>query len=96
MKTLKPIHPGRFIKEDWLADNGLTQNSLARALKIPVSRLNDIIQGKRGITADTAARLGRFFGNSPTFWLHLQADYDLRTVDVKRITNEIKPFGYVA
>ena len=96
MKTLKPIHPGQFIKEDWLADNGLTQNSLARALNIPVSRLNDIIQGKRGITADTAARLGRFFGNSAAFWLHLQTDYDLRLIDEKRITHEVKPFEHAA
>jgi len=96
MKTLKPIHPGQFIKEDWLADNGLTQNSLARALRIPVSRLNDIIQGKRGITADTAARLARFFGNSAAFWLHLQADYDLRTIDQKRISSEVKPFEHAA
>ena len=91
MTTLKPIHPGRFIKEDWLADFDLTQNSLARGLKIPVSRLNDIIQGKRGITADTAARLARVFGNSPAFWLNLQADYDLRRVDSKRIQNEVTP-----
>ena len=96
MKTLKPIHPGQFIKEDWLADNGLIQNSLARALKIPVSRLNDIIQGRRGITADTAVRLGRFFGNAPAFWLHLQADYDLRTIDAKRITQEITPRAHTA
>ncbi|HNW40497.1 MAG TPA: HigA family addiction module antitoxin [Opitutaceae bacterium] len=96
MKTLKPIHPGQFIKEDWLADQGLTQNSLARALKIPVSRLNDIIQGRRGISADTAVRLGRFFGNSPAFWLHLQADYDLRMIDEKRITEEIVPHVHAA
>jgi antitoxin HigA-1 len=96
MKTLKPIHPGQFIKEDWLADNGLTQNSLARALKIPVSRLNDIIQGHRGISADTAARFGRFFGNSPAFWLHLQADYDLRTIDAKRILQEVAPHAHAA
>jgi len=96
MKTLKPIHPGQFIKEDWLADQGLTQNSLARALKIPVSRLNDIIQGRRGISADTAVRLGRFFGNSPAVWLHLQADYDLRMIDEKRITEEIVPHVHAA
>ena len=96
MKTLKPICPGQFIKEDWLADNGLTQNSLARALKIPVSRLNDIIQGQRGITADTAVRLGRFFGTSPAFWLHLQVDYDLRTINAKRITAEVTPHAHAA
>ena len=96
MKTLKPIHPGQFIKEDWLGDYGLTQNSLARALRIPVSRLNDIIQGRRGITADTATRLGRFFGTSAAFWLHLQADFDLRTIDAKRISQEVAPLAHAA
>ena len=96
MKTLNPIHPGRSIAEDWLVDNGLTQNSLARALKIPVSRLNDVIHGRRGITADTAARLGRFFGNAPSFWLHLQADYDLRVIDMKRISREVAPRAHAA
>lgn len=93
MKTtpLPPIHPGQFLKEDWLGDYGLTQYALAKSLKIPQSRLTDIIKGRRGISADTAARLARFFGNSPGFWLNLQADYDLRLIDTKRIEREIAP-----
>jgi addiction module HigA family antidote len=88
-KTLKPIHPGQFLKDDWLADYGLTQYALAQALKIPASRLNDIIKGRRGITADTAARLGRFFQNSPSFWMNLQSDYDIRCVDAKQIEQDV-------
>ena len=89
--TLPPIHPGQFLKEDWIGDCGLTQYALAKSLKIPQSRLTDIIKGRRGISADTATRLARFFGNSPGFWLNLQADYDLRLIDTKRIEREIVP-----
>ncbi|MFA5263714.1 MAG: HigA family addiction module antitoxin [Opitutaceae bacterium] len=94
MKTksqIKPWHPGELIKEDFLADYGLTQYALAKELKIPQSRLTEIIKGRRGITADTALRLARYFGNSPEFWLNLQADYDLRTADRKKIENEVHP-----
>lgn len=83
------MHPGQMIKEDFLGDYGLTQYALAKALKIPQSRLTEIIKGRRGITADTAVRLGKFFGNSPGFWLNLQTEYDLRMVDAKRIAQEV-------
>jgi addiction module HigA family antidote len=83
------MHPGQMIKEDFLGDYGLTQYALAKALKIPQSRLTEIIKGRRGITADTAVRLGTFFGNSPGFWLNLQTEYDLRMVDAKRIAQEV-------
>jgi addiction module HigA family antidote len=88
-KTIPPMHPGQMIKEDFLGDYGLTQYALAKALKIPQSRLTEIIKGRRGITADTAVRLGKFFGNSPGFWLNLQTEYDLRMVDAKRIAQEV-------
>lgn len=94
MKTtqaIKPWHPGEIIKEDFLADYGLTQYALAKALKIPHSRLTAIIQGKRSVTADTAARLGRYFGNAPQFWLGLQAEYDLRTINREKIEHEVLP-----
>lgn len=90
-QTIAPWHPGEILKEDWLADYGLTQYALAKALKIPHSRLTDIIKGRRGITADTALRLARFYGNSAAFWLNLQADYDLRTADAARIAAEVQP-----
>ncbi len=92
-KTIPPLHPGQMIKEDFLSDYGLTQYALAKALGIPQSRLTEIIKGRRGITADTAARLGKCFGNSPGFWLNLQAEYDLRQVDTKRIAREVSPIA---
>jgi len=89
--SIAPIHPGEMIKEDFLSDYGLTQYALAKALKIPHSRVTDIVKGRRGITADTALRLARYFQNSAEFWLNLQAEYDLRTADVKRIEAEVQP-----
>jgi addiction module HigA family antidote len=89
--TIKPWHPGEIIKEDFLGDYGLTQYALAKALKIPHSRLTAIVHGKRSVTADTAARLARYFGNSPQFWLGLQAEYDLRMVNSTKIENEVLP-----
>lgn len=91
-QPLRPWHPGELIKEDWLADYELTQYALAKALKIPQSRLTDIIKGRRGITADTAARLERFYGNSAEFWLGLQSHYDLAVLDAKKIEAEVEPF----
>ena len=92
-KTIPPMHPGQMIKEDFLGGYGLTQYALAKALKIPQSRLTEIIKGRRGITADTAVRLAKFFGNSPGFWLNLQTEYDLRMVDSKRIAQEVSPIA---
>jgi len=83
------MHPGQMIKEDFLGDYGLTQYALAKALKIPQSRLTELIKGRRRITADTAVRLGKYFGNSPSFWLNLQNEFDLRMVDSKRIAQEV-------
>ena len=89
--SIAPIHPGEMIKQDFLADYGLTQYALAKALKIPHSRITDIVKGRRGITADTALRLARFFQNSAEFWLNLQVEYDLRTADAKKIDAEVQP-----
>ena len=91
VQVIAPMHPGEMIKEDWLADYELTQYALAKALKIPHSRLTDIIKGRRGISADTAVRLARFYGNTPEFWLNLQAHYDLHTVDAQKIEQEVAP-----
>ena len=70
-------HPGRILHEQFLKPTGLSQNALAREIGVPPRRINEIILGKRGITADTALRLARHFGNSAHFWMALQADYDL-------------------
>jgi addiction module HigA family antidote len=95
-KTIRPWHPGEIIKEDFLADYGLTQYALAKALHIPQSRLSSIINGRRSITADTAARLGRFFGNSAQFWLGLQSLYDLETLEMDKIEAEVEPLAVAA
>ncbi len=76
-KKLNPIHPGEVLQEEFLVHFELSQNRLALALGVPARRINEIVLGKRGISADTALRLARYFGNSPEFWLGLQMDYDL-------------------
>jgi addiction module HigA family antidote len=79
-KTLTPVHPGEVLAEDFMAPAGLTANQLALSLRIPANRITTIIAGKRGITADTALRLARYFGTSAEVWMGLQADFDLQTV----------------
>jgi addiction module HigA family antidote len=78
-KKLAPVHPGEVLAEDFIAPSGLTANQLALSLRIPANRITAIIAGKRGITADTALRLARYFGTSAEVWMGLQADYDLQT-----------------
>ena len=77
MKTMTPIHPGETLLEDFLKPLGLTANRLAMELIVPATRVNDIVRGKRSITADTALRLSRYFGTTPQFWMNLQTNYDL-------------------
>ena len=76
-KKLTPIHPGEILLEEFLKPLGLSQYRIARDLSVPPRRINEIVHGKRGITADTALRLGQYFGTSARFWLNLQARYDL-------------------
>jgi antitoxin HigA-1 len=76
-KELHPVHPGEILLEEFLKPMGLSQNRLALDISVPPRRINEIVLGKRSITADTALRLARYFGNSPQFWLGLQGDYDL-------------------
>jgi antitoxin HigA-1 len=76
-EKLKPVHPGEVLQEEFLKPLGLSQNRLAFAIRLPARRVNEIIHGKRRITADTALRLARHFKMSPQFWLGLQMDYDL-------------------
>jgi len=77
-KQLEPIHPGEILLEDFMKPMGLSINRLARELIVPPGRISDIVNGKRAITADTALRLGKYFGVSPRTWIGLQAEYDLR------------------
>ena len=77
-KLLEPIHPGEILYEEFMKPMEVSINALARKIAVPPNRVSDIVNGKRSITADTALRLGKYFGVSPEIWLGLQADYDLR------------------
>ena len=94
-KKLPPIHPGEILIEEFLEPMGISQYRLAKDISVPPRRINEIVHGKRSITADTALRLGRFFGMSPQFWLNLQSRYDLEmTADFleDRLENEVNAF----
>lgn len=75
---IEPIHPGEILMEDFIEGFGITQNKLAVAIGVPPRRINEIVHGKRGITADTAIRLARYFGTSEELWMNLQSNYELR------------------
>lgn len=75
---LDPIHPGEILREEFMVPLGLSANALAMALRVPVSRITEILHGRRSISADTALRLARYFDTSPDLWLGLQTEYDLR------------------
>ena len=76
--TMAPIHPGEILLQDFLEPLGVTQHRLAVSIAVPPRRINEIVHGKRRISADTALRLGTYFGVSPEIWLNLQSEYDLR------------------
>lgn len=78
---MPPIHPGETLREDFLKPLGLSANRLALELRVPVTRVNDVVRGRRTITADTALRLARYFGTTPQFWMNLQANYDLEVAE---------------
>ncbi|NUM56719.1 MAG: HigA family addiction module antidote protein [Candidatus Hydrogenedentes bacterium] len=80
-RKLKPVHPGEVLLEEFLKPMALSQNRLALEIGVPARRINEIVLGARRITADTALRLARYFGNSAQFWLGLQMDYDLDTAE---------------
>ena len=80
-KKLPPIHPGEILMEEFLEPMGISQYRLAKDMSVPPRRINEIVHGKRSITADTALRLGRFFSMSPQFWLNLQTRYDLEVTE---------------
>jgi len=91
---LNPVHPGEILLEEFLKPMGLSQNRLAISLGVPARRINEIVLGKRRITADTALRLAHYFDNSPQFWLGLQMDYDLDVAEdalAERIEREVRP-----
>lgn len=93
-KKLKPVHPGEILREEFLAPLGLSMNRVALDLRVPVTRIADIVNEKRGITADTALRLARYFKNSPTFWMNLQTRYDLEVAGdeiADKVERDVRP-----
>jgi addiction module HigA family antidote len=96
---MRPVHPGEVLREDYLLELGLSANALARALAVPAPRINDIVRERRGVSADTALRLARYFGTTPQFWLNLQAAYDLRVAEIAAgslIRREVKAMSTAA
>ena len=93
MNNMRPIHPGEIIKEEYLKPLSMSVNALAVALRIPASRINDVVRQKRGVSIDTALRLARYFNTTSQFWMNLQISYDLKIArqNMEKIENEIIP-----
>ena len=92
---MRPIHPGEILREEYLQPLGLSVNALAIKLRVPATRLHEIVKERRSITADTAMRLARFFGGDAQSWLNLQSSYDLRLAEISHaaeISEDIKPY----
>ena len=93
-RKLKPVHPGEVLREEFMEPLGLSMNRLALDLHVPITRISEIVHERRAVTADTALRLGRFFENSPEFWLNLQARHDLeitRDKEQAKVEREVRP-----
>ena len=93
-KKLKPVHPGEILREEFIVPLGLSMNRVAMDLRVPVTRIADIVNEKRGITADTALRFARYFKNSPTFWMNLQTRYDLEVAEDEiafKVERDVRP-----
>lgn len=91
---MRPVHPGEILREDYLVPLEMSANALAKALHVPAPRINEVVRERRGVSADTAMRLARYFGGDARSWLNLQAAYDLRLAEIenaKRIEREIVP-----
>ena len=92
---MRPVHPGEVLREDYLVPFNMSANALAKALNVSAPRINEVVRERRGITADTAMRIARYFGGDARSWLNLQAAYDLRLAkraNTRRIEREIVPF----
>ena len=97
-RKLKPVHPGEILHEEFMVPLGLSMNKVAMALRVPVTRIADIINERRGITADTALRFARFFGNSPVFWMNLQTRYDLEVAEdeiARKVERDVQPLAEI-
>ena len=97
-RKLKPLHPGEILREEFMAPLGLSMNKVAMALRVPVTRIADIVNEKRGITADTALRFARYFNNSATFWMNLQSRYDLEVAEdeiARQVERDVQPLAEI-
>lgn len=94
-KYLPPIHPGEILDTEFMQPLNLSQNALAKAIGVPPRRINEIVHGKRAISADTAMRLSRFFGTSAQFWLNLQAEYELDCITYAERTQGKHTFDFI-
>lgn len=93
---LRPVHPGEILREDYMVPLGLSMNRLALELRVPVTRIAEIVHERRGITPDTALRLARYFDTTPLFWMNLQSAYDLAAAEdqeLEKIKRDIHPFA---
>jgi antitoxin HigA-1 len=94
MRDIEPVPPGEVLLEDFLKPMGITQYRLAKSIKVPASRVHDVVHGKRSINTELALRLARFFGTDARSWVNLQAHYDLKRAEIElaaRVKREVKP-----
>ena len=98
-KKLKPVHPGEILSEDFMKPHSLSMNRLALDLRVPVTRIADIVAERRAVTTDTALRLARYFKTTPEFWLNLQTKYDLEVAEdeeLAKIERDVQPLEVLA
>jgi len=96
MRKIKPVHPGEILREEFLVPLGMSMNKLALAIRVPATRIADIVHEKRAITSVTALRLARYFGTTPDFWMNLQARYDLDVAEDaagETVKREVQPLA---
>jgi addiction module HigA family antidote len=93
-KKLKPVHPGEILREEFMKPLGLSMNKMAMDLRVPVTRITEIVAERRSVTADSALRFARYFKNSPTFWMNLQSRYDLEVAEdeiAAKVERDVQP-----
>jgi antitoxin HigA-1 len=98
-KKLKPVHPGEILREEFMVPLRLSMNKMAMDLRVPVTRIADIVNERRGITADTALRFARYFKNAPTFWMNLQTRYELEMAEDEiagKVERDVQPLEIVS
>jgi len=94
VKKLKPVHPGEILREEFMKPLGLSMNKMAMDLRVPVTRIAEIVGERRSVTADSALRFARYFKNSPTFWMNLQSRYDLEVAEdeiAAKVERDVQP-----